>query len=236
MKFSGFTNTQLKLIAVIAMAIDHIGYELLPQWPILTIIGRLAYPIFAYMIAEGCAHTKHRSHYFWTVFGFGALCQVIFYIATGSMYQNILITFSLSILTIYSFDFCKDKLTGPKSVMSYVSAYLMLAEGALVIFICTYLPEKSDNDFWVDYGLIGVLLPVVLYLVQNRTHKLICLTIMLALMGYTIGGPQWYALITVPLLALYNGQRGTAQLKYLFYIFYPAHLAIIYGIKMLLER
>lgn len=236
MKKIGLTNTQLKLIAIAAMALDHIGRELLPQYPILTIIGRLSYPIFAYMIAEGCRYTRNRTRYFGVVCGTGVLCQLVFYIATGSMYQNILITFSLSILTIYAIDFCQKSLAGPRSVMSFVSAYLMLAEGALVIFVCTYLPEKLNNDFWIDYGLLGVLLPVVLYLVQNKTHKLICLTIMLALMGYSIGGQQWYALITVPLLALYNGKRGTARLKYLFYIFYPTHLAIIYGIKMLIER
>ena len=236
MKSFSLTNTQLKLIAITAMTLDHIGRELLPQWPILTIIGRLAYPIFAYMIAEGCWHTKHRKQYFLTVFGLGAVCQIVFYIATGSMYQNILITFSLSILTIYAIDYCKQSLDNHSVTVPYISVLLMLTELALVAFLCRFLPNKLDNDFWIDYGLIGVCIPVVLYLVTNKTYKLICLTIMLALMAYNMGGEQWYALITVPLLALYNGKRGTARLKYLFYIFYPSHLAIIYGIKMLLEQ
>jgi hypothetical protein len=81
-----------------------------------------------------------------------------------------------------------------------------------------------------------VLLPVVIYLLPTKVYKLVGAAIMLALLAYSLGGQQWFALFTLPLLALYNGQRGTARLKYLFYIFYPVHLAAIYGIKMLIEK
>ena len=49
----GLTNNQLKIIAMVSMLFDHVGKELLPQYTVLQIIGRLAFPIFAYMIAEG---------------------------------------------------------------------------------------------------------------------------------------------------------------------------------------
>ena len=76
------------------MLIDHVGVALLPQLEILRVIGRLSFPIFAYMIAEGCRYTKNRVRYFGTLAGFAIVCQTANYIATGSLYQCILITFS----------------------------------------------------------------------------------------------------------------------------------------------
>ena len=60
----GLTNNQLKIIAMISMLIDHIGVAMFPNVMILRIIGRLAFPIFAYMIAEGCFYTKNKARYF----------------------------------------------------------------------------------------------------------------------------------------------------------------------------
>ena len=57
-KFAGLTGNQLKLLALFAMTCDHVGLQLLPQFIILRIIGRLAAPLFAYMIAEGCRYTQ----------------------------------------------------------------------------------------------------------------------------------------------------------------------------------
>ena len=68
MKKISLTNNQLKIIAMLAMLSDHIGKVLLPQYQILQIIGRLAFPIFAFMIAEGCFYTKNKVRYFLTVF------------------------------------------------------------------------------------------------------------------------------------------------------------------------
>ena len=62
-KIKCLTGNQLKIFALIAMTLDHIGLELLPQYPFLRIIGRLAFPLFAYMIAEGCRYTKNRTRY-----------------------------------------------------------------------------------------------------------------------------------------------------------------------------
>ena len=56
----GLTGNQLKLIALVTMTIDHIGMQLFPRVRLLRIIGRLAFPIFAYMIAEGCRYTRNR--------------------------------------------------------------------------------------------------------------------------------------------------------------------------------
>ena len=63
----GLTNNQLKALAMVSMLLDHVGLMLLPEWNFLRILGRLAFPIFAYMIAEGCRHTKNRRKYLLTL-------------------------------------------------------------------------------------------------------------------------------------------------------------------------
>ena len=83
--FQGLTGNQLKLLALIAMTCDHVGYQLLPQYEFLRTIGRLAFPIFAYMIAEGAKYTKNRLRYFLQMFGCGLLCSIVYFVAMGSL-------------------------------------------------------------------------------------------------------------------------------------------------------
>ena len=71
-KFAGLTGNQLKLLALFAMTCDHVGLQLLPQFIILRIIGRLAAPLFAYMIAEGCRYTHNRGRYLGRLLGMAA--------------------------------------------------------------------------------------------------------------------------------------------------------------------
>ena len=93
-KFAGLTGNQLKLLALIAMTCDHVGLQLLPQFIILRIIGRLAAPLFAYMIAEGCRYTHDRGRYLGRLLGMAALCQIAYFAAMRSLYQCIFVTFS----------------------------------------------------------------------------------------------------------------------------------------------
>ena len=100
----GLTGNQLKILAMIAMTCDHVGVQLFPQVWWLRLIGRLAMPVYAYMIAEGCRHTRDRKKYFLRLFGMGALCQAVYFVAMGSLYMCILITFSLSVILISLMD------------------------------------------------------------------------------------------------------------------------------------
>lgn len=221
------TNNQLKIIAMIAMLLDHIGKELLPQYEILQIIGRIAFPIFAYMVAEGCTYTRNRSRYLINISFLAFGCQCVYYVATGSMYQNILVTFVLSIAIIY----CIDNFRKKKDILSGV---ILLLELCTVIFLCFFAANALGvSDFQLDYGFFGVLLPVVVYYAPKKNHKLFCAALALIALGYTFAGIQWFALLALPFLMIYNGTRGKRNLKYLFYIFYPSHLALIYLIGLL---
>ena len=227
MKKLGLSGNALKLIALILMTVDHVGMLLLPQHLILRIIGRLAFPIFAYMIAEGCQYTRNITRYFGLMAALAVGCQIVDLVATGSLYQCILVTFSLSILLVAQLKKVREKPS--------VGGWLLFAVGLIAVYFLTeILPEMlPGTDYAVDYGFWGVLMPVVIYLAKDKPTKLSMAAVMLVLLGGNFGSIQMYALLALPLLALYNGQRGKWNMKYLFYIYYPAHLAVLHLIAML---
>ena len=222
------TSNELKLIALAAMTVDHIGALLLPQYSVLRIIGRLAFPIFAYMIAEGCAHTSDPPRYFLTIFCLGAAMQVFFWFTRRSLYQHVLITFSLSVALIFILRRVLDR-----GGLWYAAGAAALAA---VGFICLGLRRFLPLRFAVDYGPGGVLLPVLVYFAGTRTRKLLAAALGLTAVCLDMGGIQWYSLLALPLLALYRGQRGTYRLKYLFYAYYPIHLMILEGVRIARRR
>lgn len=227
----GLTNNQLKIIAMVAMLLDHVGKVLLPQYQILQIIGRLAFPIFAFMIAEGCYYTRNKIRYFLSVFLLGAGCQAVYIIWEKSFYMNILLTFSLSIIFIFSLE--NYKKTKEKRIR-----ILMLFTVITVLLIAVMLPViLIDQGFIIDYGIFGVLLPVVIFYSPEKTRKLLFTAGVLIFLTLDLGGGiQWFSLLAVPLLALYNQKRGKYNIKPLFYIFYPAHLVVIYLISIILNN
>ena len=106
---------------------------------------------------------------------------------------------------------------------------LALGTALAVIFICVYLPNLLSpySDFAIDFGIWGVLLAVCIYLAPDNL-KAIVTGLALIPLCLTSGANQWYSLIAVILLFMYNGKRGKAKIKNLFYIYYPAHLVAIY--------
>lgn len=215
------TSNQLKLLAMLTMTLDHIGVQMFPGVLWLRIVGRLAFPIYAYMIAEGCAHTRNRRKYLLQMAGLALLCQLVYFFAMGSLFQCILVTFTLSILLIYACD------TGSRPL----TALALLG----VAFVTVALPRLlPGTDFAIDYGFFGVLVPVAAYLGKTRREKLLFTAGALVVLAWSVGGIQWYSLAALLPLALYGGQRGKRRMKWLFYLYYPLHLAAIYGISLLL--
>lgn len=222
----GLTGNQLKLIALAAMTADHIGVQLFPQVLILRLIGRLALPIFAYMIAQGCRYTRSKARYILTIAAVALLCQIVYFFAMDSLYQCILVTFSLSVGLIFSLDAAVQKPT-PANTAAAVLTLLS------VWFISDVLPRFLPG-FYVDYGFFGILLPVLIWLGKDKWQSIIFCGAGLVLLS--IGKPnQWFSLLALPLLAFYNGKRGKARLKYLFYIYYPAHLVLIYLVSLVIS-
>lgn len=220
----GLSQNQLKIVASIAMLIDHIGAELLPQILILRIIGRLSFPIFSYFIYEGFQHTRDKRKYFLRIFTLGFLCAIVYYLYSGEVYGNVLITFSISIMVLYGIGLWR------KSIPGKIKGLLC---GLVFLNGCIVLLWSISNWLYIDYGVLGVLLPVFAELTgtgEDKTDRhlsLLGFSIGLLLLSIYMGGIQYFSLFAVPLLAGYNGQRGNSNLKPFFYWFYPAHLAAI---------
>ena len=218
----GLNNNQLKIIAMIAMCLDHVGLYLFPDVVWFRMVGRLAFPVFAYMIAEGCRHTKHRGRYLAQLFGLGLVCQVVFFVATREWHLGILITFSLAVALIYAIDFYRER----KNLQRFS---LMLAMALVVAFLSVVAPVWfGERGYGLDYELYGVLLPVLVYFCSTKLEKLFAAAAVLLVMCAIDGGVHWFSMLALPLLFLYDGRRGRVKMKYVFYVFYPLHLAAIY--------
>lgn len=239
----------LKIIGVIAMTIDHIGFFLFPKEVLLRIIGRIAYPIFAYFIAEGCTYSRHHKRYFCSVLLVGMLCSIASYLTERSLYQSIMITFACSIGIIFSFQYAlgtnlaNNSFTQPisQSTLTKTSSdtapisfrwlavfYVLLAACYLLFHVHIFA------DFTTDYGFWGILTPFFIWLGKNKKQKLFALAFGLTLLYFKMGSNQIYSFLAIPLLMLYNGQQGKSRCKSFFYIYYPLHIAIINGIAGLL--
>lgn len=224
----GLSGSALKFLALLFMTIDHVGYMILQDWIVLRMIGRLAMPIFAYMIAEGCCHTKNKTKYFLTVFGMAVLCQLGYFFALRSLDMGIFVTFSMSIVMIFAADRARKNL-------NIRNVLLLCAAICGTFFLCEVLPIfLSGTDYAVDYGFWGAMLPVFIYLGKKKWQKLlfaaIALTFISLSLGHFLNNIQWLSLLALPILALYDGTRGKHPMKYFFYLYYPLHLIVLFVI------
>lgn len=224
---SKLSNNQLKVIAMIAMTLDHVGAYLLPQVTWLRIIGRLAFPIYAFMIAEGCRHTRSMGRYFSSLAVMAAVCQIVYFVAMDSLYMCIMVTFSLSVGLIW----LQQNAEKQNTLFSRILAF---AGFLTAFFLCEILPKLLPHtDYCVDYGFIGVLVPVVIYGAKDKASRIVsCLLALVCLAAFS-DKLQWWSLLAVIPLLFYNGQRGKWNMKWFFYLFYPAHLLVIHGISLL---
>ena len=219
--------TRLKVIGIVSMTIDHIGYFLFPQMTILRIIGRLAYPIFAYMIAEGCRYTRNKMRYFCTVLAIACVCSVATYFAERSLYQSIFTTFSCAMILIFSLTAAKEATERAEKIFWGVCT-MMLVFLYFAVFQLWMIPGLET-----DYGFLGIITPVLVWLGRSKAEKLAGLTIGLCLLSVEFGMVQFFSLAAVILLYFYNGERGNHRLKWAFYTYYPLHIAVLYGISQI---
>ena len=241
-----FNGNTLKILAALFMLFDHAGILLFPNQLWMRFIGRLAMPLFAFMIAEGCRYTKNKVKHFALLFGLGIACQIVYIIFDPTtMYLGILITFSISTLIIYAMQYAKTCLFSKekKEKEKILSVLLVLTLIALAYQLCRHVD--------VDYGFGGIMMPVFASLFDfHRIHtpdiwkkldclpvRVLCMLIMEILVVATTNPIKFQlpALLAFLLLFLYNGKKGKANLKYFFYVFYPLHLGLLQGIAFLLQ-
>ena len=232
-------GNMLKIIAAVTMLFDHIGRFLLPNLSFMTLIGRLAFPIFAFMIAEGARYTKNRLKYILQLGILGGVWQIYLLIALNDTRLNILITFTLSLGIIYLLDLFKISLFDTECSIPFKALFIILFVCAPVVLLSLI---KYTSWFTLEYGFYGCMVAVFASAPSlNRTNapewlkkfdvlplRILCMCVPLLIYCFSAKGNQYFSLISPILLLLYSGKRGTAKMKYFFYIFYPAHLIIIH--------
>lgn len=241
-------RNQLKILACITMFIDHMGLLLFPGVQIFRIIGRIAMPIFAFFIGEGCRYTSNKKKYFLSVFLLGLGCQLVYIldalIETGNLgytsdawYLNILLTFSVAILGCYLLPEIKNrgvKTAGTPYVLFAVCYILLLTAGAAIFPML----RSRGWSLAFDYGIWGMLLPISVVVFDKKYLKLglfSAVLLLYCLFTFREMPIVWFSLLSLLPLLLYNGKSGSKKLKYGFYVFYPAHLGLLYLVAILLH-
>lgn len=240
----GLTASTLKLVACILMAVDHAGMTFFPDVIAWRAVGRLSFPLFAFFIAEGCRYTRNKAKRLGLLLAVGGGFALVYALYAGEVYGNIFLTFSVSVCMIYLCQNAKRWFFERRDVLRGAGALALLAAallGAAVLFRFVHF----------EYGYTGMLVPLLVSLpdfygmdVSRRlsrldTHaaRLACMAVGLVLLSLNgrMGRVQFFCLLALIPLALYNGQIGRRGWKYGFYLFYPLHLLVIEGVAMLLE-
>lgn len=242
----GFTGSTLKIIAMVAMLIDHIGAVIFARilmatgvsgldqtntdavmnwmatnadvfgtYTICRMIGRIAFPIFCFLLVEGFIHTGNAKKYAIRLFAFALISEIPFDLAFKSEVlefgsQNVFFTLAIGFVTLIAYKKVEEKEFQNK----FTKILCQILVGMVGMFVAQIL--------MTDYSALGVLVIVMFYVLrENRFYQIasggiLFLENMSALFAF------------LPILA-YNGKRGM-NVKWAFYIFYPAHLLVLYAI------
>ncbi|MBR6223147.1 MAG: conjugal transfer protein TraX [Lachnospiraceae bacterium] len=234
----GLSSSALKLIAMVSMLIDHIGAGFLEKgylpylkrsfggtsaiyekWDLIDsymrLIGRLAFPIFCFVLVEGFLHTRDLKKYLARLFIFAIISEIPFDMCFRKAYvnwnyQNVIWTMFLGVLAMAALKMIDDKSTA-KAMNIILSILVVVLFGALGVLLKT------------DYNGVGVCLIIVFWFLRdNEFFRDLCGSIVI--LGAGIIEIASYP--SFVLMHFYNGERGI-NLKYLFYVFYPMHIFII---------
>lgn len=258
------TTTRLKAIAIISMLIDHIGAIFIPgNTPVYMVfrgIGRLAFPIFAFLIVEGFYHTRSVKKYLLRLGSFALISEIPFDLAFyrclgyGDILAQIKTVFQTASSKNYNNEYNNIKRLMLTQLMERQNIFFTLFLGLLLITLMnrveTYFKKKIFIAILIDILLIAVfcfaaymlntdydyagILTIASFYILRRDN--IALTIaLLFIFGYILGHGQLtvsiLAVFSMPAIVLYNGKKGK-DIKYLFYAFYPVHLSLLFLISL----
>lgn len=233
------TDTNLlKLIAMIAMFIDHSGKMLFPQYPIMRVIGRIAFPIYAYCIAVGCVYTRDPLKYLNRIVLLALVSQPFYAVALGHTNSAMYMVSFTEEPVRAALNFYLNSWSHPSILLSLTFGILLIwsiRERQLVFTLALALfCWKIQGS--LDYGIRGLILMVLFYMFCSKWW--ISLPIMLGYMvwwglrgsGYALFdvrfGIQMFALLALPVIYIHT-KSGIRLNKWVFYFYYPAHLIVI---------
>ena len=238
LKEKGLSTADLKLIAIIAMTIDHLTWLFFPGlqrvWYVclLHIIGRLTAPIMWFFIAEGSHYTKDPKKYITRLFVFAIISHFAYIFAFGlnpipfksGIFNQTSVIWPLAIAAALIFIVNNYKL-------SYLKNLVLILLANLLSFPADWSSIATMTPFYLynhrgelkkqakDYMFFGFLYALVYFIFIDKVYGVL----------------QLFIFLSIPLLSLYNGKAGNNRnMKWLFYIYYPAHLVVIGALRLLL--
>lgn len=248
----GLTSFDLKLIGIILMVFDHIHqmfyFEGVPLW--FTMLGRLVAPIFLFLSAEGFYYTRNRKKYMLNLLIGFWICQILFMAVPAilpnskvELINTIFGTLFLGLCAMWVYDgfFGKVKYIG-KAVLGllflivtpFVIMFVMASQDMPLIIkqiFIFFIPSVLT----VEGGPIFILLALMFHIFRNKKIGTY-LTLVLVSLFIFISSPQndqWMMVFSLLPIYLYNGEEGRKE-KWLFYIFYPLHIIVLYLLSTLI--
>ncbi len=245
-KFFSLSVSSLKLIAIVSMLIDHTGAAVIRPlrtaladsspavsaflnwlYPVTRDIGRIAFPIFCFLLVEGFFHTHNVKKYAFRLFLFALISELPYDFALGKslfdwQHQNVYFTLLLGLLVMIVLS-ALDKKTPRSKAERYFILFLQISVCVIPLYLAKHL--------YTDYRFRGVMLIEILYSLHcSQPETLLDRAPQAAIGAVAISWEDWGPAGFLPIL-FYNGKRGLS-LKYFFYWFYPAHLVILGFIRL----
>lgn len=231
MKKQGISQETLKLIACVTMLIDHIGAVFI-RGNLLRVVGRLSFPIYCFLIAEGSHYTRDAKKYGLRLGLLAVLSELPFELAFFGGYtpyrQNVMLTLLLGFCALQLMKKCSGALLKVLAVVPFA-------------FAAEYLH--------CDYGAEGVMLIAMFTLTRELPHQILIQflgmlfifsgmssTTLLDLGVFSLHLQDLAVLSIVP-IAMYSGKKATNSkaVQWGFYLFYPAHMLALYWIRLWME-
>ncbi len=233
------TSFTLKIIALIAMFCDHFGDAFVGHFSFWNLIGRIAFPIFAFQLSEGFIHTKNLKRYFMRLFTFAVISQLPFqlflqkFLPTSSSSLNIFFTLLLGLFAMIVYRYFINTQNKELEICLF-GVPLKKIMGMFCVLLIAYIASLLRTD----YGFWGVIVIFAFYLFKENPLAMIISYVCLCTMRYGIlilkyGFYIEYiylaisTILPIVLIQLYKGQQGY-KIKYLLYLFYPIHLLLLY--------
>ena len=237
LKEKGLSTADLKLIAIIAMTVDHLAWLFFPGFQrvwyvyLLHIIGRLTAPIMWFFIAEGSYYTKNPKKYITRLFVFAIISHFAYSFAFGlnpipfksGIFNQTSVIWSLAIAATLIFIVNKYKLSYWKNFALILLANLLSfpADWSCIATMVPFYLYNHRGDFKKqsgDFILFGFMYVLIYFIFIDKVYGIL----------------QLFIFLSIPVLSLYNGKAGNNRnMKWLFYIYYPAHLVAVGVLRLI---
>lgn len=225
----------IKIIATLCMVVDHVGLFFFPDTLWFRAIGRIAYPLFAFTVANAFVHTRSKGKYLVRMLLLAVLIQIPYYAFLRDTTLNIFFSLGLGFAFIWLYE------AATKNHRERAAAGLLLAAA---VFIAAEWGEQSILP--LQYGGYGLALIFCCHLFYQKpaalgAAQLLLLTAAAAADIFLLRADTAWALLSfcsllaLPFLFAYNGEKGPG-LKYFFYFFYPLHLVFLQCLALLLQN